>query len=168
MNKKVLTYILLFTLINTQCNKDNNGIINVSSITETDVLGNSTGHIDNTDWTKDNNWTSSESKLFESPTADQLANTQTSTISVAAYPNPVGPALMFYFNSSGITLAQIVITDKFLTIKERHYYLGHTGSNFLQINPDQTKYANNTNYRVYYSFYSLADGQYYKGHARRK
>ncbi|MEO9032113.1 MAG: hypothetical protein ABI285_02655 [Ginsengibacter sp.] len=164
-SKNKIVLLFLFALINCHCHKQNSPVIDVSSVSATDVVGNLVGSIDKTDWTKDSNWTPSENNLFEQPGADQLTNTQTSTVSVGpAFPNPFGSTFMFNFQSSGVTLLQLVITDKFLSVKERHYYLSKTGTNFLQLKLDETKYANNNNYRVYYSFYSLADGVYFKGH----
>lgn len=165
MNKKLLVTILLFSLMNTQCKKETKNEIDLSAITQTDALGNLTGQPDNTDWTKDNTWTSAEIKLFETPASSQLANTETATISVApAFPNPINSVFMLYFNTSAVTLLQIVITDKYLTVKDRHYFLTQTGVNSLQLKLDEMQYANNATYRVYYGFYSLAGGQYFKGH----
>ena len=165
MNKKLFAIILLFSVANFQCKKENKNEIDVSAITQTDALGNQTGNPDNTDWTKDNTWTNAEMNLFEAPTLSQLANTGTVTISVfPAYPNPVSSVFMLYFNTSGATLLEMVITDKSLTVKDRHFYMTHADVNFLATKLDETQYDNNTNYRIYYAFYSLAGGQYFKGH----
>src|SRR5450432_2759857 len=151
MNKKLIALILLFSLGNVRCKKDDKTEIDVSQITQTDVSGNNTGTMDNTDWTKDNTWTDAEINLFETPTSSELASTETAVVANSvAYPNPITTTVMLYFNTSKVTLLQMVITDKFLTIKDRHYYTSHPGANLIQLKLDEAAYSNNTNYRVYY------------------
>ena len=162
---KIVALLLLMSILSVQCKKEHKAAIDVFGITETDLLGNSTGNVDNTDWIKDNVWTDDEMKLFETPTSSQLAGTETATISAGlAYPNPAGPVFTLYFNASATTLLEIVITDKFLTVKFRHFVSMNMGGNTFKILLDPGVFENNTNYRVYYAFYSAADGQFYKGH----
>ncbi len=165
MNKKLIVFAGLFALLNLECTKNKTVALDLSGITQTDAVGNSIGPVDNTDWTQDNTWNSNESNLFDTPTAAQLSGTQTCAVTVGpAFPNPAGSTIMFYFTTSGITLVQMVITDKYLHVQELHYFMSTTGSNFFQLALQQAMYANNTSYRLYYAFYSLADGRFYKGH----
>ncbi len=169
MKIKIIAIIICVGLFNFSCKKedknDSKRKIDVSAITERDFLGNNTGTVDNTDWTADDYWISDEATLFELPSSSQLAGTKKAAdINIFAYPNPVGSTVIIYFNATDVTLLQIVITDDVLSVKDRYFFTTKAGSNPLQINFDPAKYANKTNYRVYYSFYSQADGLYFKGH----
>jgi len=157
---------MFFALMNATCKKSDPPFeVDVSGITETDSFGNLMGHVDNTDWTRDNNWSTFELNLFETPTSAQLAGTQTADIVLyPVYPNPLALTVGFSFNTSKVTLLQLVITDNLLNIKYRTYLTTQAGSNNLRVGLDANNYTNNTNYRLYYCFYSLADGQYFKGH----
>lgn len=166
MKSKLIGLVLFFTLINTACRKTDPPFeVDVSGITETDIYGNLSGYVDYTDWTRDNSWSAFELNLFETPTAAQLAGTETADIVLyPVYPNPLVLTVGFSFNTNKVTLLQLVITDKLLNIKYRTYLTTQAGSNNLLVGLDATKYINNSNYRLYYCFYSLTDGQFFKGH----
>jgi hypothetical protein len=168
MNKKFVVYLLLISMLSFGCKKDNNSVakINVSVITETNNEGSPISQIDNTDWTADNTWTDDELALFQSPTSAQLTNSEKATVSILpGFPNPSSDILNFVSTISKPTLIQLVITDNMLLVKERKFLTNYNNSlNIFSLNLDVSKYANNTNYRMYYGFYSSLDGLYYKGH----
>ena len=165
MTKTILKALFLFLILNFQCKKnDNKPTIDVSQITSTDALGNILSQ-DITDWTKDNNWTIEEQGLFQTPTPAQLVNTETATVSLfPAYPNPVSNAQFIGITTSKITLGQIVITDDKLTIKKRFFFNTPSTPQAIAYLFDSSIFSNDTNYRLYYGFYSLSDGLFYKGH----
>lgn len=169
--KKILIALLLFSwFVNAKCKKetDDAPTIDVSKITPTDLAGNSMGQSDNTDWTFDNTWTNEEVKLMQAPTSAQLSGTEASDITmVPAFPNPLSTAFTFVAQIPKPACIQLVVTDDRLQVKDRFFLKNNNpgGSYFLSvINMDAAKYNNNTNYRVYYAFYSLADGLFLKGH----
>jgi hypothetical protein len=168
MNKKIIVYLLLVTMVSFSCKKDNNSVakINVSVITETNNEGSPISQIGNTDWTADNVWTAEELALFQTPTSAQLTNSEKATVSVLpGFPNPCTDMLIFASAISKPTLIQLVITDNMLLVKERIFTTNSNNSlNLFALNLDASKYANITNYRMYYGFYSSLDGLYYKGH----
>lgn len=165
MPKIILRLSLFFLILNIQCKKNNDKpTIDVSQITITDALGNILSQ-DNTDWTKDNNWTTEEEALFQTPTAAQLANTQTATVSLfPAYPNPASSQQSIVIATSKTTLLQIVITDNMLSVKQRFFVNTSNTTQAISYLFDSLIFSNNTNYRLYYGFYSLSDGLFYKGH----
>lgn len=165
MTKTILRLILCFSILNIQCKKNNDSpVIDVSQITSTDALGNILSQ-DNTDWTKDNNWTDKEQALFQAPTSAQLVNTETGTVTIfPAYPNPVINQQFLTIKTSTITLLQIVIVDNMLSIKKRYFVLTSGSTLSFAYLFDAAIFTNNTNYRLYYGFYSLSDGLFYKGH----
>jgi hypothetical protein len=173
--KKSLTIILFFSLfINAKCKKEKQDEkeetpkIDVSKITTTDIGGASLGTVDNTDWTIDANWTSEELALFQTPSSQQLSGTETESITVfPAFPNPLNNVFTFVIAITKITCIQLVVTDDRLNVKERFIFknaLPGSGISLSQIKLDASKYDNNTNYRVYYGFYSVTDDLYLKGH----
>jgi hypothetical protein len=142
-----------------------NNTIDVSKYTTTDVVGNILGSIDNTDWTFDNTWTAAENALMQIPTAAQLQNTETATITLyPSYPNPLVDILRWSFNTTKNTLLQTVVTDSLLNVKLRNFTTTNIGSNSIAILLATNEYTNNKNYRLYYGFYSLNAGLFYKGH----
>lgn len=165
MTKTIFLISFLVLTLNIQCKKkEDKPAIDVSQITTTDALGNILS-MDNTDWTKDDNWTTQEEALFQTPTAEQLANTETAVISLLpAYPNPVSHEQFIVITTSKITLLQIVITDNKLAIKQRFFFTTPSTTQSITYLFDSSIFSNNTNYRLYYGFYSLADGLFYKGH----
>jgi hypothetical protein len=169
-----LIYFLLF--LNLGCKKTaadvvqnvvNNTIntIDVSKYSTTDVVGNSLGQIDNTDWTFDNTWTAAENALMQSPTPTQLLNTENATISLyPSYPNPLVEQFVLSFSTTKSTLLQLVVTDSLLNVKMRNFRTTNIGSNSITFLLAANEYTNNKNYRLYYGFYSLSGGLFYKGH----
>ena len=171
MTKKLIGILLLSYVVNIQCKKEthseNNFVakIDVSQITETDLSGNIMAHVDNTDWTEDNTWTSEEYDLFQTPSSSQLTNSETAAVAIyPAFPNPLAQAFMFSYNTSKVTLIQIVLTDNTLSAKDRYFFNTKVGYNLLEFNLDDSKYLNNTNCRMYYGFYSSTGELYFKGH----
>ena len=165
MNKTIIVIAFLVLILNIQCKKNNDKpLIDVSQITSTDGLGNILSQ-DNTDWTEDNNWTTSAQELFETPTNAQLANTETANVTLfPAYPNPASNQQIIDITTSKATLAEIVITDDKLMIKKQFFFNTPNTTQGIAYLLDSSIFSNHTNYRVYYGFYSLADGLFYKGH----
>ncbi len=170
MNKKLFIVAVSFSLISLQCKKEPDLLpkIDVSKITEIDKYSVGSGQVDNDDW-KQSSLTPTELSLFQIPSPSQLANTEKANIAVhPAYPNPTSGILYYSSNISKFTLLQIVITDNMLNVKDR-FFLTPLGTNdtdieLVQLKFDAIKYLNNTNYRIYYGYYSLADGLYFTGH----
>jgi hypothetical protein len=169
--KKNLTVIFLFSLfVNAKCKKENEILpkIDVSKITPTDITGALTGTADNSDWKVDANWTNEELALFQTPSSEQLSGTETESITVfPAFPNPLNNVFTFVIATSKITCIQLVVTDDRLNVKDRFIFknvLPGSGISLAQIKLDASKYLSNTNYRVYYAFYSVTDGLYQYGH----
>jgi hypothetical protein len=170
MNRKLLIIALLFTQINFHCKKEADVLpkIDVSKITETDEHSVRLGQVDNDDW-KQASLTPAELALFQTPSPSQLANTEKANITIhPAYPNPTSGILYYTSNISKFTLLQIVITDNMLNVKDR-FFLTPLGTNdtdieLVQLRFDSIKYSNNTNYRIYYGYYSLSDGLYFTGY----
>ncbi|WP_207496122.1 hypothetical protein [Aridibaculum aurantiacum] len=165
--------ILMFVLVaQSSCRKetpaDGTGItdkIDASRITTTDALGNITHDIDPTDWTYDTTWAADERAVITNPLAAQLANMETGVVSIyPAYPNPLRDKVTFSFKNTRQSLLQIVIVDRFLQVKDRFFFTTTPGSSSFTFELDEEKYINNINYRMYYAFFSQADGLYYKGH----
>lgn len=170
MSRKLIVPFLLISILHLNCKKDSNAKIDVSAITETDNVGNTLSQIDNTDWIIDNMWTTDELALFQTPGSSQLTNMEKAIVSIEpSFPNPSAGGFYFAANISKSTLVQIVITDNMLSVKDR-FFATNKNINFylLKLNLDASKYPNNTNYRMYYGFYSMADGLYYKGHGDLK
>jgi len=159
------TALILTVLLLANCKKNSSPTIDVSRITSTDVVGNTTSTIDETDWTFDGNWTNEETLLFQTPTATQLANTASGTITMSpGYPNPLTELQSVFIRSTTKAVMEIVVTDNMLNVKKRNFSDILPGSiNILSLY-DQSIFENNRNYRVYYAFYSLTDGIFYKGH----
>ena len=149
-----------------QCKKNSNDCkVDTSSITEVDYNGNSLSTPDKSDWAEDNNMVAQELTVFNTPDSSMLANTETGTISgLLAYPNPVAKYINLYYKSSTVSLGEIVITDCNLNIIETHFYNATAGGAVVQMQLDSSKYLNNKNYRMYYSFYSKVTGSFFKGH----
>ncbi len=173
MLKNSFYFLLSLFFLNFGCKKPTedtvqnvvNTTIDVSKYTSTDVVGVSLGLIDNTDWTLDNAWTNTENALMQTPTAAQLLNTETATITLyPSYPNPLLETFSWGFKTTKTTLLQTVITDSLLNIKMRNFTTTNVGSNALAFLLTANDYTNNKNYRFYYGFYSLDAGLYYKGH----
>jgi hypothetical protein len=173
MSKNSFYFLLTSFLLNFGCKKSTenavqnivNTSIDVSKYTSTDVAGASLGLIDNTDWTFDNTWNSAENALMQTPTAAQLLNTETATVTLyPSYPNPLMEVFAWGFKTTKTTLLQTVVTDSLLNIKMRNFTTTNIGSNALAFLLTANDYTNNKNYRFYYGFYSLAAGLYYKGH----
>ncbi|MEO6672518.1 MAG: hypothetical protein ABIN93_03735 [Ginsengibacter sp.] len=166
MNLKLFAFIFFMCMANMSCKKkENKPKIDVSAITETDAFGNDVGTIDNTDWTKDVNWAGEELNLFQPPTAVQNANSEKAdVITIFEFPNPLTSTVMFYANTSKVTFAELVITDNMLYVIDRFLFATKACVNAFQLQLEQAKYSNNTNYRLYYAFYTQADGIYFKGH----
>jgi hypothetical protein len=171
MRSILVTILLISSFVNIKCKKkaeDDTPKIDVSKITTTDIAGNAIGAIDNTDWTFDNTWTDEEMKLMQVPTNAQLSGTEASDITfVPAFPNPLSSVFTFVVQAPKPACIQLVITDDRLQIKDRFFLKSNNanGPYFLSmINMDAAKYTNNTNYRVYYGLFSLADGLFIKGH----
>ncbi len=142
-----------------------NNPIDVSKYTSTDVFGNLLASIDSTDWTLDNTWTTAENALMQTPTAAQLLNTETATITLyPSYPNPLVDVFRWSFNTTKNTLLQTVVTDSLLNVKRRNFTTTNIGFNAITFLLDSNEYPNNKNYRLYYGFYSLSSGLFYKGH----
>lgn len=170
MNKNLLIVAILFLSINIQCKKEADILpkIDVSKVTETDEHSIRIGELDNDDW-KQSALTSYELALFQKPDPSQLANARKANITVhAAYPNPTSGTLYYLSNISAFTLLQIVITDNMLNVKDRYFVTplraNDTDIEIVQLKFDSGKYLNNTNYRVYYGYYSLSEGQYFTGY----
>lgn len=166
MTKTIASLLLsLLLIINIQCKKEKDKpAIDVSGITITDALGNFLSQ-DNTDWTKDNDWTKQEEALFQMPTAGELANTETATVSLSpAYPNPASSEQSIVITTSKVTLLQVLITDDRLAIKKRFLFNTPATTQAIAYLFDPAIFSNETNYRLYYGFYSAAGGLFYKGH----
>ena len=159
MTKTIFLISFLVLIINIRCKKnEDKPKIDVSQITVTDALGNVLSQ-DNSDWTNDNNWTTEEQALFQTPTSAQLSNTQTAAVSLfPAYPNPVSHVQFIVITTSKVTLLQIVITDNMLSIKQRFFFNTPNTTQAISYLFDSSIFSNKTNYRLYYGFYSLADG----------
>jgi hypothetical protein len=173
MTKNTFCLLLISFLLNLGCKKSTadvvqnvvNTSIDVSKYTSTDVVGNSLGQIDNTDWTFDNTWTAAENALMQSPTPTQLLNTENAIILLyPSYPNPLVEQFVLSFSTTKSTLLQLVVTDSLLNVKMRNFKTTNVGSNSIAFLLAANEFANNKNYRLYYGFYSLAAGLYYKGH----
>lgn len=172
-NNLISIFIFLITFL-FSCKKEkestssNNPVakIDVSNITLTDYAGNIMFYVDTTDWRFDNNWTSEEFALFTKPDSGQLADTKKSSITVhPAYPNPFKNILQLSIFHSKAVFFQLVITDSLLTIKDKFSFKNmNTSNSIFSIKLSDTGYVNSTNYRLYYSFSSETDRNYYKGH----
>lgn len=81
-----------------------------------------------------------------------------------AYPNPATNQQFFLTKTSTITLLEIVFTDNRLSVKKRFFVLTSDSTSSIAYLFDPAIFSNNSNYRIYYGFYSLADGLFYKGH----
>jgi len=162
MNKRFI--YLIFRVFFAGCRKESLNKIDVSGITETDAFGNVKSTVDNTDWTGDTNWTSEESSLFINPPDSLLVNTEATSVSISpASPNPSQGIIGCYLNASKKTMVELVVVDGALSVKDRYFMTLSIGTEF-RLKLDDGKYSNNTNYRVYYGFYSLSHPLYYKGH----
>jgi hypothetical protein len=169
MKMTIISILLVITASSINCKKQTvNPVpkIDVSVITKTDDFGSPAVPIDVTDWTLDNTWTTEEIALFQTPTATQLAGAEKAVILMKpAFPNPAASLIHTLFDVSKSTLVETVITDNMLSVKDRFFYnASNTSLNINLYNLDAIKYLNNTNYRIYYAFYSAIEGLYYKGH----
>lgn len=173
MKKELIILLLLITIFSFSCKKTDSGQtakIDVTVITETDNFGTTLSQIDNSDWTNENTWTNEEFTLLQTPSVAQLGSSEKAIITVwPGFPNPTSGIIIFAANISKPTLVQIVIVDNMLSLKDR-YFLANSNNNLnlFTFSLDASKYSNNTNYRIYYGFYSLTDGLYYKGHGDLK
>jgi len=160
-----LPLLLLALYISFGCKKSDPSRIDVSQITHTDINGNLTSTADNSDWTSDASWSDAETALFVTPPAEQLTNTESGTITLSAgYPNPLATQQLIYVKSSAKAVMELVVTDNMLSIKKRDFINvsvnGYAVSSFY----DPAIFSDSVNYRVYYGFYSQANGLFYKGH----
>jgi hypothetical protein len=173
MSKNSFYFLLISFLLNLGCKKPTEDAVqnvvntstDVSKYTSTDVVGNSLGQIDNTDWILDNVWSINELALMQAPTTIQLANTENGTVTLnPSYPNPFVEQFNINFSISKPALLQIVITDSLLNIKMRNFKTTNVGQNIITILLSANDFVNNKNYRLYYGFYSSNGGLFYKGH----
>jgi hypothetical protein len=172
MKKETLVNLFLVILFLYSCGKASpvpdeiTNQVDTQSISNTDLTGFSLGQVDPTDWTFDNNWMATETVLFETPTATQLASTaDTGTVSIfVAYPNPLTTVFNWGFKTTKPAFIQIIITDNFLTVKKRISFVTQVGTNNLSIQMPESEFVNNKNYRLYYAFYCANRGLYFKGH----
>jgi hypothetical protein len=168
---KIISAILFVSIFTTNCKKtdapNHAGKIDVTRITETDNLGLVVSQIDKTDWTLDNTWTTEELALFLTPTSTQLANSERATVEIKpGFPNPNSSSLFnFTCSTTKPTFIQIVTVDSMLSIKDIFFLnTTATGLNINTLALTSSKYLTNNYCRIYYAFYSQADGLYYKGH----
>lgn len=173
MSKNSFYFFLILFLLNLGCKKSTedavqnvvNTSIDVSKYTSTDLVGNTNGPLDITDWTFDNLWSINELALMQSPTTIQLANTENGNVTLnPSYPNPFIEQFNLNFSTSKPALLQIVITDSLLNVKMRNFKTTNIGPNTIAILLSANDYINNKNYRLYYGFYSSLGGLYFKGH----
>jgi len=163
--KGLTTLLLLLLFLNCACNKEGNTSIDVSEITSTDFWATPLGAEDKTDWTSDNIWSDQEKALFVTPPDSLLKDAETAIVSVfPAYSNPTAYLLRLTIQSSKNTVCEVVFTDRNLIFKERFFLKLEKGypTNLFKLN--EATYSNNTNYRLYYGFYSSTNILYYKGH----
>jgi glucose/arabinose dehydrogenase len=165
------TVCLLLTILLAGCGKDGpptlSPKIDVSEITRTDISGNLlTTTPDITDWTLDDTWTVEELELMETPATAQLLNAEMANITIhPGYPNPLANSFAFAFTASTPSFLQVVVTDDQLNVKLRHTRMANAGNNTLLFDASNTTdFVSKQHYRLYYAFYSAADGLYYKGH----
>jgi hypothetical protein len=172
MKTHALSLFLVVCILSLQCGKDEEkenpppaAKIDLSNYTITDITGAIISN-DDTDWWLDDNWTAEEIALFQTPSAEQLANMGKADINIyPAYPNPFATVFDWSFYTTKVTLLQWVITDSLLNVKERNYITSRAGQNTtFRFSPDASKYADQTTYRFYYAFYSQAEGAYARGH----
>ena len=153
---KLLTILIPFLYGN--CTKDS-ATITISGITERDIMGNSIGNIDPTDWKITDTWTSFEESLFKknnstNTATDPVPNT---SIGAAGYPNPVTTLKYLAFNLLPNMYYDIRIIDHNLNIKAQFDSLKYRG-----IDINDSAFFKNELYRVYYKIYS--GDKVYRGH----
>ena len=163
MKKGLIALVFLIAIFSFSCKKTDSSQtakIDVTVITETDNLGTTLSQIDNSDWTNENTWTNAEFALLQTPSVAQLGNSEKAIVTVRpAFPNPTSGIIIFTANISKPTLVQIVIVDNMFSVKDRYFLTNSNNNlNLFMLNLVASKYSNNTNYRVYYGFYSSIDG----------
>lgn len=147
------------------CQKATPFAIDVSSITNTDAMGNIIGSPDNTDWTMDAEWSEPEKSFFRTDPVD-LTGTSVAAITIQpAYPNPTQTrSVTFQFTASTITFLRIALVDVQLRKQSFYSFLTVAGLNAFHIPFEEAKFPANKNYRFYYSFEAAGSPMYFKGH----
>ncbi len=158
-------FLLIFFCLVAGCDKTTPFTIDVSQITFTDSLGNSSGTADNTDWTQDAEWNETEKSFFRTDPVD-LSGTEVASITLLpAYPNPTSvKQITIRFTASAITYLRLALVDRQLNKLSFYSFITVAGLNAFIIPFDETKFSANNNYRLYYSFDAPGTLMYFKGH----
>lgn len=146
------------------CSKDKKSI-DTSRITPTDSFGSIIGASDETDWTKDNSWTSAEEALFKKPDLNLLVGSATAAITFyPAFPNPCKYSFTVHLSASEPTFIETVVVDANLNVLFRNVQTTTAGQYVFSVNVADPSFRANTNYRVYYAIYNESGLRYYQGH----
>jgi hypothetical protein len=148
------------------CKKDAVTAVDFSKYTATDSNCLFTGTIDNTDWTNDAEWSATENALMNFSTSIATLDSITGYVVVSALcPNPGNGVFTLRVNTERECKMKIACVN---TEMETLFFTTNKMAPGPNINSFDftaiTAFHKNTDYRMYYAFYTSKDSVYYKGH----
>ncbi|MFN8278500.1 MAG: hypothetical protein U0T84_13545 [Chitinophagales bacterium] len=156
-------FFLIAVVLLSGCIKIQPGYTN---ITRTDANGHvDYTNVDNSDWTEDKDWNTSEENLFQQA-SEPIDSTFTKTYVTVepGYPNPCNTdTFRVRFASAGKCQLNYVVTDdKLKVILPMRTARLNLGYNTIKV-PTQN-FNKGDNYRMYYIFSGYKNFEFYKGH----
>ena len=161
-------YICLFTfvLLLTSCNDDDNKI-HFEGIILTDITGTvigTKGSADLNDWKQDDKLPNEILEMMDVQHGEDLTDTDYAQLEIKAYPNPCNTtARVNFIITGGPCLLKIVVVNEQLQMLYRSVDLVNGDHHIFDFS-DEVKFPDQSIVRVYYSFSTEEDDDFYVGH----
>ncbi|OON68021.1 hypothetical protein [Hymenobacter sp. CRA2] len=146
--------------------------------TEKDSSNQSTGAVDNSDWTSDKDWKKEEKELFKDSGVDLSQGQQGGVGTLSFYPNACASVGAFTIQSVSVPLPPVlplppvyslhgrlaVVDKKYQVLSSSNFELQTDRPLMLRLDFSDGKFKSGTLYRMYYILYDDSKTLFLKGH----